>query len=37
MSTLARQSGDFIVQKINTPIHKCNPIVRLRGIIFDIS
>ena len=34
MSTLARNREGYIVQAIIMPIHKFNPIVRLRGIIF---
>ena len=37
MSVLARRSGGFIVQEVNTTIHKFNPIVGLRVIIFAIQ
>ena len=36
MSTSARRSGDFIIQKYNPSFEKFNPFVCLRGIIFDI-
>ena len=37
MSTRAIHSCDFIVQKVNLPIDKCNPFDRLREIIFDLD
>ena len=36
MLTPVRCYGDVIVQKFFRPIHPFNPIVRLRGIIFNI-
>ena len=37
MSTQARRCGVFIIKKYNPHIDKFNHVVRLRGIIFDIS
>ena len=37
MSTQARHEGDFTIQKYNPHIDKFNPVVRLQGIILDIS